>query len=263
MSLRWIPWRNGSGHIIWLPSSISRGDSIPSWLTQAQWLWRQVAPGHFLHISRYPTKKMQVYILRQVLWKPNPTRWALTQSCPVWSWYTGARDDTFTATQAWGSHTGCRDVSTGHLAAIFILSSSIYPLRLKNRWLPPCGMDFSIARLLEIESSRSAEVWKGNDSPKSCLLLSYKEQARMQHDKVQVQLITLLDMFWTPVPTHSPCFGEMRGRVARAEKLWAVSLRAVCKPASGAWRETARGRLCCEPDTGTGEWEQKWIWGFI
>lgn len=79
----------------------------------------------------------------------------------------------------------------------------------------------------------------------------------MQHDKVQVQLITLPDMFWTPVPTHSPCFGEIRGRVARAKKLWAVSPRAVCKPASGAWRETARGRLCCEPGPGTGEWEQK------
>lgn len=78
----------------------------------------------------------------------------------------------------------------------------------------------------------------------------------MQHDKVQVQLITLPDMFWTPVPTHTLCFWEVRGRAARAEKLWAVPPRAVCKPASGAWRETVRGRLCCEPKPGKGEWEQ-------
>lgn len=131
------------------------------------------------------------------------------------------------------SHTGHRDVSSVHVRAIFILSSLIDPLQLKDTPLHPWGMDFSIVRSFEIESSKSDEVWKGNDSPKPCLLLSYKVQARTQHDKVQVQLITLSDVVWTPVPFHSPCFQMLRGRSARAEKLrpsWGC-----LQPASAAW----------------------------
>lgn len=60
---------------------------------------------------------------------------------------------------------------------IFILSLLTGPLRLKGRLLPPQGMDFSLRVSPEIESSKSAEVQRGNDSPKPCLLLSYKEQA--------------------------------------------------------------------------------------
>lgn len=49
------------------------------------------------------------------------------------------------------------------------------------------------------------------------------------------------DMFWMPVPTHSPHFQKIRGRFARAEKLRAVPRRAACRPAAGAWMEAEAG----------------------
>lgn len=88
------------------------------------------------------------------------------------------------------SHTGCRDVSAEHRGTIFILSSLIGSLRLKDRLLPPQGTGFSLQASPEIESSKFAEVQRGNDSPKPCLLLGYKEQARMQHAEVQTQPIS-------------------------------------------------------------------------
>lgn len=77
----------------------------------------------------------------------------MTHSAAAVSWYTGARGDPITATMDWGSHTGHRDVSTVHVRAIFILSSLIDPLQLKDTPLPPRGTGFTIARPLEIESS--------------------------------------------------------------------------------------------------------------
>lgn len=108
----------------------------------------------------------------------------------VWSWYTGARGDTTTAMVDRGkSHRAQRRERRAPRNNIF-LSSLIDPLRLKERLLLPQGMDFSLQVSPEIESSKFAEVQRGSDSPKPCLLLSYKEQAWTQHAEVQMQPIS-------------------------------------------------------------------------